>query len=132
MSNLNKENETALLSTLKALNLGDVRNMPIMAGNTYLVVLPTDATFKDWVKEQPGGWYGIATQEGITLSVTALTRTGNGISFKSQEVASRLMELAEMADSVLSLRVTKVSQRNTLSEEGKPQIRNYYTFQVTA
>lgn len=132
MSNLNKNNVEALTTKLQALNLGNAYSMPITEGNTYHIVLPTNDTFEDWVKEQTNGWYGITTQEGITLSVQALTRTGNGLSFTRTSVAERLLELVEMADSILALRVTKVTQRNAISQEGRPQIRNYYTFEVTA
>ena len=107
-----------------------VRNMPIFAGDVYHIHVPaTEDEARAVVQEQNGGWDGVPTEEGMVLSVTALTRGGNGLNLQGATRQARLGEmLAHGNDGHVALRVVRVNQRMAFSDEGQAQARNYYFF----
>ena len=107
-----------------------VRNMPVFAGDVYHIHVPTtEDEARALVQPQEGGWDGVPTEEGMVLSVTSLTRNGNGLNLNGDTRQVRLGDmLAHGNDGRIALRVTRVQQRMGFSEEGQPQTRNYYFF----
>lgn len=116
---------------------GNVRNMPIFAGNTFTIKVPTSKEeAKTWAKDQ-GTWDGIQTNEGTLLSTTALTRNGNGLELEGNDTNERLASFCakytkEIAGvNVVTIKVTKVEQRKSINPEtGEIQMRNYYWFEA--
>ena len=107
-----------------------IRNMPIFAGDVFHIHVPTtEDEAKALVQQQEGGWDGVPTEEGMVLSVTSLTRNGNGLNLNGDTRQARLGNmLSYNSDGRVALRVTRVQQRMGFSEEGQPQARNYYFF----
>lgn len=107
-----------------------VRNMPVFAGDVYHIHVPTtEDEARAMVQPQESGWDGVPTEEGLVLSVTSLTRNGNGLNLNGETRSARLGDmLSHGSDGHVALRVTKVSQRMGFSETGQPQSRNYYFF----
>lgn len=107
-----------------------VRNMPVFAGDVYHIHVPTsEDEAKKLVVLQEGGWDGIPTEEGMVLSVTSLTRNGNGLNLNGETRQARIVDLLSHGnDGHVALRVEKVSQRMAFSDTGTPQTRNYYFF----
>lgn len=126
MGNLAKN----IIEQLNVTHNNEVRNMPILEGQTYHFVVPqTVAEAKEFIVDN-GTWDGIRTNEGMILSTSSLTRNGNGLGLQASDVRGRIVEICEHADAnhVVALRVLKVYTRTGFNEQGQPQARNYYTF----
>ena len=132
MANLT-ENQKKVLGSIKLSHNSDARNMPITENSVYHITRPeTDEDLAKLITNE-GTWDAVNTNEGIRLSVTALTRIGNGLPLNGSTSEDRLKELLSLGEdtNVITLTVTKVANRKALDPNtGNEQMRYYYWFKL--
>lgn len=133
MANFSKNLNEIVVSHLNA-NTKVARSYPLVPDTTLVFAIPqTDAEAEAWVRTEEGGWNSLHTIDERAISVASIVRTGNGLAFTcGTEVAKRLEEFAswENNEHHVTLKVKRVDQRQALGDNGEPQMRNYYVFEL--
>lgn len=133
MVNFSKNLNEILVEYLNA-NTKVARSYPLVPDTLLVFAIPTtDDEAKAWIHTEQGGWNSLHTADERAVSVASIVRMGNGLSYTSgNEVAKRLEEFVSWADASgnVTLKVKRVDQRQALGDNGEPQMRNYYVFEL--
>ena len=110
----------------------DARMVPLAAGDELHFTLAKERFVprKETINGTTQEWTDVQTDGDIAVSASQLTRRNNGLTLTGKTIKERLKSFTDLfsEEGTLTLKITKVVEREFTDEDGKKSIGRYLKF----
>ena len=110
----------------------DARMVPLAAGDELHFTLAKERFVprKETINGVTQEWTDVQTDGDITVSASQLTRRNNGLTLTGKTIKERLKSFTDLfsEEGTLTLKITKVVEREFTDEDGKKSTGRYLKF----
>ena len=110
----------------------DARMVPLAAGDELHFTLAKERFVprKETINGVTQEWTDVQTDGDIAVSASQLTRRNNGLTLTGKTIKERLKSFTDLfsEEGTLTLKITKVVEREFTDEDGKKSIGRYLKF----